>query len=251
MADITYDLELLTRSRSKWESSSGVRLVYGAIFEEAMGFSKSNRILEIGSGAGFLKELYPEVVTSDIVLTPYVEREVSAYEIEKSGERWGTIIAMDVLHHLREPLRFFSSASASLTPGGRLILIEPAGTLMGRAFYGLFHQEPCRPDGLRDPYCFEADDEEGNFANMGMGWALFHRDRGEINRRLAAMGLRAVAVRFRDVLAYPATGGLSRNQLLPTGLLRLILSLERVLPQWALARIGLRMVIVLESVGDR
>ncbi|RKX33925.1 MAG: hypothetical protein DRP71_08795 [Verrucomicrobia bacterium] len=251
MGDVTYDLELLSRSRSKWEGSSGVRAVYRAIFEAAMGFSTSGRVLEIGSGAGFLKEVYPEVVTSDIALTPYVEREVSAYEIEKSIERWGTIIAMDVLHHLREPLRFFESASASLTEGGRLILIEPAGTVMGRAFYRLFHQEPCRPDRLRDPYRFEADDEEGNFANMGMGWALFHRDREEINRRLAAMRLKVVAIRYRDVLAYPATGGLSRRQLLPTSLLRVLLRIERVLPQWALARIGLRMIIVLESVRDQ
>ena len=69
MGDITYDLELLTRSRSKWEGSSGVRAVYRAIFGEAMGFSTSNPILEIGSGAGFLKEVYPEVVTSDIAST--------------------------------------------------------------------------------------------------------------------------------------------------------------------------------------
>lgn len=214
-----------------------------------MGFSTSDRVLEIGSGAGFLKEVYPEVVTSDIALTPFVEREVSAYEIEKSEGRWGTIIAMDVLHHLRDPLRFFGSASASLTKGGRLILIEPAGTVMGRAFYRLFHQEPCRPDRLRDPYRFEADDEEGNFANMGMGWALFHRDRDTVERVLAGMNLRAISVRYRDVLAYPATGGLSRRQLLPTGLLRILLRLEKALPQWALARIGLRMIIVLERAG--
>jgi len=250
MGDITYDLELLTRSRRKWTRSGGVRAVYRAIFEEAMGFSTSDRVLEIGSGAGFLKEVYPEVVTSDIALTPYVERQVSAYEIEKSGERWGTIIAMDVLHHLREPLRFFESAGASLARGGRLILVEPAGTPMGRIFYRLFHQEPCRPDRLREPYRFEADDGKGNFANMGMGWAMFHRDGVVMDRRLAAFGLKRVAVRYRDVLAYPATGGLSRSQLLPTGVLRVLLRLERILPQWVLTRIGLRMIIVLES-GSR
>lgn len=248
MGDITYDLELLTRSRRKWEGSSGVRAVYRAIFAEAMGFSTSSPILEIGSGAGFLKEVHPEVVTSDIALTPFVEREVSAYEIEKSGERWGTIIAMDVLHHLREPLRFFESASASLTRGGRLILIEPAGTAMGRAFYRLFHQEPCLPSRIDEPYVFEADDEAGNFANMGMGWALFVRDRERLTMSLTEMGLRSIVVRFRDVLAYPATGGLSRNQLLPTFGITSLLAMERVLPQWLLARIGLRMILVIERV---
>ena len=135
-----------------------------------------------------------------------------------------------------------------MNKGGRLILIEPAATVMGRAFYRLFHQEPCRPDRLGDPYRFEADDDEGNFANMGMGWALFQRDRAAVGERLEQMGLKVQLVGYRDVFAYPATGGLSHRQYLPTGVLRALLRVERALPQWLLRRIGLRMIVVLERV---
>lgn len=250
MGDVTYDLDLLTQSRHKWENSAGVRTVYRAIFKEALHYAKPGAILEVGAGAGFLKEEFPEVVTSDIAKTPYVEMELSAYEIEDGGRSWSTIVAMDVMHHLRDPFRFFRSASASLEPGGRVVLIEPAGTWWGRCFYRLFHQEPCRPDRVCPPYVFEPDDAAGNFANMGMGWALFQRDRESVGQLLDSSGLKLVEVRFRDVVAYPATGGLSHRQFLPTWLLRWMISLERVLPQWVLAHLGLRMIVVLERRSE-
>jgi len=249
MEDLTYDLSLLEGSRAKWEKSSGLRLVYRSIFAEIMDAAGEGEVLDIGAGAGFLKIDYPGVTASDVVKTPFVDCAVSAYEIEHIGQLWDAIVAMDVLHHLTDPTRFFRSAAASLKPGGRVVLVEPAATPFGRTFYRLCHQEPCVPDRLRAPYIFEADGDEGSFANMGMGWALFQRDRDAVEGVLAGMNLRMIAVRYRDLLAYPATGGLSRSQLLPTGVLRFLLEVEGRLPQWLLRCLALRMIIVLERAG--
>jgi SAM-dependent methyltransferase len=247
MSDVTYDLGLLEGSRAKWDQSPGLRLVYRSIFADLMQWAGDGSVLDIGAGAGFLKIDYPNVTTSDVVKTPFVDCAVSAYEIEASGRSWDAVVAMDVLHHLRDPIRFLRSASRSLEPGGRIVLIEPAATPFGRWFYRRFHHEPCLPDRLIAPYRFEADDTEGNFANMGMGWALFHRDQEALGKQLEDMGLKVQSVRYRDVLAYPATGGLSHRQFLPTWALRGLLGLERILPQWLLRQVGLRMLIVLET----
>lgn len=247
MSDVTYDLGLLEGSRTKWEQSSGLRLVYRSIFADLMQYAGPGAVLDIGAGVGFLKIDHPNVTTSDVVKTPFVDCAVSAYEIEASGRNWDAIVAMDVLHHLREPLTFLESASRSLKPGGRVVLIEPAATPFGRWFYRRFHHEPCLPGQLASPYRFEADDEEGNFANMGMGWALFQRDRDTMEEQLEGMGLALLSVRYRDVIAYPATGGLSHRQYLPTWALKGLLGVERVLPQWLMRRMGLRMLIVLEA----
>lgn len=249
MDDVTYDLGLLEGSRRKWDQSSGLRLVYRSIFSDMMDIAGDGDVLDIGSGVGFLKLDYPNVTTSDVVKTPFVDCAVSAYDIGSSGCRWDAIVAMDVLHHLREPMRFMRSASESLKPEGRIVLVEPAATPFGRWFYRSFHHEPCKPDRLKAPYLFEADDADGNFANMGMGWAMFQRDRASMEPCLATVGLTVRSVRFRDVLAYPATGGLSRSQMLPTAVLRLLLSIERVAPQAVLRCMGLRMIIVLERAG--
>ena len=249
MTDVTYDLDLLEGSRSKWDRSPGLRLVYRSIFAEIMANTRGSSVLDIGAGAGFLKIDFPQVTTSDVVKTPFVDCAVTAYEIEATGRQWDAIVSMDVLHHLRDPMRFFASAAASLRAGGRVILAEPAATPLGRLFYRLFHHEPCHPNRLQAPYVFEADAPDGSFANMGMGWALFARDRDPVDRRLFEMGLSVRSIRYRDLIAYPATGGLSRRQLLPTAGLAGLLSIERALPQSFLSKIGLRMIVVLERSG--
>jgi len=239
--EVTYDLALLEKSAAKWRRSPGLRAVYGDILNEVAKALRPGRTLELGSGIGLAREFIPELTTSDIVKTPYVDRAVSAYALEEAGERWANIIAFDVLHHLRTPLRFLASASRALEPGGRVLLVEPAATFGGRLFYRLAHHEPCRPAEITAP--FEAPDERGEFANMGTGWALFQTHRVEVEARLGRMGLRLDGVHYRDLLAYPATGGFSRPALLPVGVLHGLLRCERVMPQWLARRIGLRMVV--------
>ena len=67
--------------------------------------------------------------------------------------------------------------------------------------------------------------------------------------RLESLGLRLVELKFRDVLAYPLTGGYSGPQMAPAFLLKGLLVLEKQLPQWLLKLLALRMVIVLERSG--
>jgi hypothetical protein len=69
-----------------------------------------------------------------------------------------------------------------------------------------------------------------------------------LDEQLAMMGLRCVEVKFRDVFAYPLTGGYSKPQLLPTIALRALLKLEKYLPQFVYRWFGLRMMITLEKI---
>ena len=119
-------------------------------------------------------------------------------------------------------------------------------TLGGRAFYRLFHPEPCRPADIRPPFVFPPD-PDGLFANMGMAHAMFGRERPHLEPLLLSLGLRIVSVRYRDLLAYPATGGLSKPALLPAAVLRGLMAAESRLPQFLLRRLALRVVVVLEK----
>lgn len=246
-APLTYDLSLLTRSAERWRTAPGLRCYYRDLLQDVLGRRTSGPTLELWSGIGAIREIDADVITSDVAATPYVERVVSAYAIEEAGRLWGAIVAVDVLHHLCEPLRFLRSAAESLVDGGRIVLAEPAATLGGRWFYRWCHHEPCRPDELSAPWVFEGSGDSGEFANMGMGWALFVRDRVATEARLREFGLRLVDVRFRDGLGYPSTGGFSRGQLLPTALIRGVIRVERWLPQWLWRGMGLRMIITIEK----
>jgi SAM-dependent methyltransferase len=242
----TYDLGHLAPSLAKWRRSPALRAVYGDIFTAMGATCVPGPTLELGSGIGVAREFFPDWVTSDVVATPHAPRAVSAYEIPL--ERWANVTAFDVFHHLREPLRFLGSAAAALRPGGRIVLAEPAGTPGGRLFYGLVHPEPCRPGDVAPPYVF-ATQPDGLFANMGMAHALFGQQPSAFRAELDRLGLRIIAVRYRDLLAYPATGGFSQPALLPAPVLRILLRLESLLPQLILRLVALRMIVVLEKSG--
>jgi hypothetical protein len=248
MSDITYDLTLLQASRAKWEQSPAVREYYGAVFAEMMSYASGGDTLDLGSGIGAIKDFFPKVATSDIQATPFVDREVSCYRIQDSGRRWGNLTATDVLHHLRLPRAFFESAAAALDTGGRVILAEPAATLLGRAFYKVCHHEPIAPGRLAPPFEFKPDQPDGEFANMGMGTALFRIFYSDWYPIIQDLGFSVVAIRYRDCIAYPLTGGFSKPQLAPLWLINGLLRLEGCIPQAVMRLIALRMIIVLEKV---
>lgn len=248
--DVTYDLDLLQESERAWKRAAGLRLVYASLYREVAGQSVEGPALEIGSGIGAARRYFPNLVTSDVVQTPYVDRAMSAYAIEPTdeGSPWATIFAVDVLHHLTRPMDFFRSAAAAVAPGGRLILIEPAATPFGCLFYRCCHHEPIGPAEINPPFVFQSNGPAQEFANMGMGVGLFERHRDKCLSMLEEMGWQLHLLRYRDLMAYPATGGYSRRQMLPSVLLRALLRLEGGLPQWLMRKLGLRMVVVLERM---
>ncbi|GAB4273874.1 MAG TPA: hypothetical protein DIU37_04690 [Opitutae bacterium] len=251
-APYTYDLSLLDKSREKWLSSSGIRLVYKDIFEHLLSELKGHHILEVGSGIGNGKDFIPHLVTSDIVKTKYVDQAVSCYELEEvipSNEEalWDAIIGVDVLHHLEFPIQFFKSASKALKRGGRIVLCEPAATRWGRAFYNRFHHEPCNLESIQSPYCFSADKDD-EFSNMAMSVALFERDKVHLTPEFQAIALKLRRLSYAYVISYPLSGGYSRGQYAPSWFIQCMIRLERMLPQSWLKHIALRNFITLEKI---
>ena len=250
MSDIeaTYDLSLLDQSMEAWRRSKGLRTVYRSLYVEVARSVSGSSNLELGSGIGVSRDFISGVTTTDLIKTRYVDRAMSAYAIEPptDGGQWDTIFAIDLLHHLREPLLFFENAASMLKPGGRIVLIEPAATHFGVLFYRLFHHEPIVVGEVQPPFTFEANGPNGEFANMGMGVGLLEKNRAAIEGVFDQCGLTLQHVQYRDVLAYPLSGGYSKPQFLPTVLLRFLMGIESMLPQFILRSIGLRMVIVIK-----
>jgi SAM-dependent methyltransferase len=110
--------------------------------------SRFPRVLELGSGGGFLKEVAPHVVTSECVEVPGIERVVDACKIGDSFAPGSldAICALNVFHHLPDAAGFLRGASGVLRSGGRVVLIEPWFTPVGQWFHRLIHHEPCVND---------------------------------------------------------------------------------------------------------
>lgn len=181
-------------------------------------------MLELGSGGGFLKEVMPEVITSDVEAYPTVDRVALASPLPFADASLKAIFLLNVLHHIPEPELFFKEAQRCLVPGGRIVMIEPFNSIMARFLYKNFHHEPF------DETVTEWHLPKGgrlSMSNQAMPWIIFSRDRALFEKRYPS--LRIVSMEAHTFLGYALSGGLSWRSLLPGAAYPIIRGLDGLL----------------------
>lgn len=189
-----------------------LRRVYSKFYSELMaelpGIPKGT-ILEVGSGAGFLKEINADVVTSEIMQVSGVDSVLSALELPFKDKTLSAILMVNVLHHLPKPAQFLKEASRVLLPGGRIAMIEPWNSPFGRMIYRNFHHEPF------DPQAGWELKGQGPLsdANGAVPWIVFVRDRERFASEFPALKL----TRLKPIMPfnYLLSGGASMRALVP------------------------------------
>ena len=192
-------------------------------FVGAVGEPAGKVLVELGSGGGFIKDVIPGVVTSDILELPNVDRVFSAVEMPFDKESVDAFFMIDVLHHIGEPRAFFSEALRRLKTGGKIVMIEPANTPWSRFIYKSFHHE------LFDTEAGWELGETGpvSHGNGAIPWIIFSRDRKIFEREFPC--LRVAAMRNHTPLRYLLSGGLTLRQLAPSWSYLLFKALEYLL----------------------
>ena len=89
-------------------------------------------LVELGSGGGFIKEVIGNVITSDILKLPKVDKVFSAVNIPFEETSVDAFFMFDVLHHLPDSKAFFKEALRCLRVSGKIVMIETANTLLAR-----------------------------------------------------------------------------------------------------------------------
>ncbi len=181
------------------------------------------KIVELGSGGGFLKEVIPNAVTSDIRRLPGVDRQFSALEMPFDSGSLDALLLFHVFHHIPDVERFLSEAERCLKPGGKILMVEPANTLWGRFVYQYFHHEPFVPSAS---WSFQAQGPMSS-ANSALPWIVFCRDHGRFAARFPSLRIR----RLRPYMSLRLiiSGGVSMRQLLPSSSYPLIQAVEWIL----------------------
>lgn len=176
----------------------------------------AKKLLELGSGGGFLKEVVPDVITSD-VYAKVADLTVDARSLPFANEEVRGIFMASVLHHIPEVRKFFAEADRVLCPGGICAIVEPCSTPFAKLFYRWFHHEPFLPNAK------EWEFQQGNAmldSNQALSWIIFARDFDRFQSEFPR--LRVEKKVFLPTLSYLASGGVNYKPLIPQRLNKLV-----------------------------
>lgn len=94
-------------------------------------------VLELGSGAGFFAELFPQAITSEVFLCEGIRAVADARRLPFADGSLRAIVMTDVMHHIPDPQDFLAEARRTLKRGGRILMVEPWVSAWSRFIYPL------------------------------------------------------------------------------------------------------------------
>lgn len=242
--------EVLNRHRRVWKQKPILRRIYQEeFFSRQLAQRKDGGIsIEVGGGPGFFKAALPDVVSTDLIYCPWLDVIADAQSLPFREGSVSNVFGLDILHHLAAPVAFLQEAERVLSPGGRLILVEPWVTPFSFVIYRYLHQEDC--DLSVDPYLVSNPDraaaKKAFDGNQAVPYLLFGpRNRAKTLARVPQFKL-ATLEQF-CLFAYLLSFGFKNMNLLPERVYPGLADFERMtLPLWR--RIAsLRALIVLEK----
>jgi len=167
-------------------------------------------VLELGTGAGWLKHLAPNLITSEIFWYSGVDLVADGHWLPFMDASLGGIAMINVFHHLANPRAFLAEAARCVRPECMIVMIEPWVTWWSCFVYRVLHHEP-----------FDPDREEWEFASIGplsgangaLPWIIFHRDRARFERDFPAWQIQKIELLMP--FRYLFSGGVSLRSLVP------------------------------------
>jgi SAM-dependent methyltransferase len=198
------------------------------------------QVLEIGSGAGFLRGYIPGLIRSEIFPCQEIDAILNALTLPFADQSLRAIVMTDVLHHLPEPRRFFAEAARCVRVGGAIIMVEPWVSPWSRWVYRRLHSEPFLP--AASEWSFPSTGPLSG-ANGALPWILFERDRAQFEREFPQWAIRAIQPQMP--FRYLVSGGVSMRSLMPGAAFGLWRGLENLLRPW-MKHLAMFAFIVLE-----
>jgi len=193
---------------------------YGDLKSRIFGDSAKKFLVELGSGGGFIKQVMPNVITSDITGSVPLDIQFSVESIPFKDNSVDAFLLLNVFHHIANPLNCLKEMNRCLKSDGKIIMIEPANTLWRRFIDKNFHHEK-----------FDTNagwENSGNgpltTANGAMPWIIFSRDRALFERGFPTLKIRSIELHTN--FRYIVSGGLTYRQLLPSFMYSIIKALE-------------------------
>jgi SAM-dependent methyltransferase len=237
----------LTEREQRWQQKPALRQIYRHLYRRMQAACVAGPTLEIGGGSGIFKAFAPGTITTDVIPGPWLDLVADAQRLPFADASFANLVMFDVLHHLESPSHFFTEATRVLKPGGRLVMVEPAITLLSWPFYHFIHEEDVdlgadpltarEPSPGRDPFA----------ANQAIPTLLM----GKYRDRFAAAfpSLKRLRCDWLSLWAFPLSGGFKPWSAIPSVLVTPVLWIEDLLAPLIGRVAGFRMMIVFEKTA--
>ncbi|MBR9860491.1 class I SAM-dependent methyltransferase [bacterium] len=181
------------------------------------------RIIELGSGGGFLKEVFPEIETSDILELPDNDHTFNALNMPFEDGSLSAIVMVDVFHHVPDSEKFISEMNRCLKPGGLIVMSEPCTTWWSKIIFKNFHHEPFNEKGdWTIPGTGPMSD-----ANGALPWIVLNRDQKRFKTTFPKLEIEKI--KLHSPMSYMLSGGVSMKQLVPSWSYKPILAIEKLM----------------------
>ncbi|OGM75821.1 hypothetical protein A2382_00670 [Candidatus Woesebacteria bacterium RIFOXYB1_FULL_38_16] len=184
----------------------------------------SGKIIELGSGGGFAKDIISSLTTSDVIPGPDIDQVFSATKIPFKNNSISAYVMLDVFHHIKDPKKALSEMYRTLKPKGQIIMVEPWNSLWGHLIYKYLHHEYYNPKSIDWKVRGHGRMSDSNTA---LPWIVFQRDQ-KLFKKLFP-NLKIVAIKPHTPFLYLISGGLKPIQLCPNFLYPYLKKFEELL----------------------
>lgn len=241
------DSAYLLAHQAVWRSKPVLRRIYTEQFYRRL---LENRVvgetLEIGSGPGFMRDLDPTVIRTDIVPSVFISAIVDGHQLPFRDGQFSNVVMLDVLHHINRPIVLLKELSRVLKVGGRIIMVEPWITPFSTFIYTYLHQETCN---LAIEPWHEAEqfahDKRAFDGNAAIPYCLFSVGWQHAQPRLPDLQL--VEIEQFSWLTYLLSFGFKPINALPMGLYAPAYAVEQLSSRLLKPWITLRAKIILQK----
>ena len=246
VSDAQHNIEIYENLKS-WQEKPVLQKIYLQFYRliaSQINNDIEGKIVELGSGIGNLKMLIPTVICTDIFKNPWIDQLENAYKLSFGNESVSNLILFDVFHHLKYPANALAEFKRVIQPGGRVIIFEPAMSLLGILVYGLLHHEPIAL--FKKIECSIAASEKINtneyYAAQGNAHRIFSYKKYQSDLK----DWNILAIKKYAALSYILSGGYSKKQLFPDRFYPILQSTEKLFDLFP-AIFASRMLVVLEK----